>query len=449
MALFPLKVESDEPGRRLVLAGQFPSVPPAALGCLAVVLLLLVAFPIVSALWSFFSGANGGLGIALFGLLSSLAFPAIILIALAAGVRNLKMVTRISVDGAADRIEITQTRLLARTRTSVETIPLADLRGMNVRAARPVSSSSGARDTGLAIQLSLLFRDETARTPRNLSFGVEGLDQREEAGDLALRIAGAAGLGYQRVVRSDPREIELEFGTLGAAGFTPLAAPVAKADYARDVVAPAAEALAAREETPSFDPATLQSEFKVVAWQPGQEVRFRRPLGLVAIGCAPGMLLLGLGPLLFYTMGRAATNTLQDRLIGAGVGGLFGLIFGGLAALVVYTSLPRTVAFDWMERRLRIKGLFRQREYDFAELRSIELKATRYHHSSSKGSSSYTNYGCDLIAHAGDPAQPKAIELLSTTSFREDPDTPYRMALPLATDLAKALGVKRVVTEAS
>lgn len=37
--------------------------------------------------------------------------------------------------------------------------------------------------------------------------------------------------------------------------------------------------------------------------------------------------------------------------------------------------------------------------------------------------------------------------LVKTNEFREDPDTPYRQALPLATELADALGVRRHVID--
>jgi hypothetical protein len=39
------------------------------------------------------------------------------------------------------------------------------------------------------------------------------------------------------------------------------------------------------------------------------------------------------------------------------------------------------------------------------------------------------------------------VAVVETTHLQDDPDTPYRAALPLATELARALGVERRLTE--
>jgi hypothetical protein len=39
--------------------------------------------------------------------------------------------------------------------------------------------------------------------------------------------------------------------------------------------------------------------------------------------------------------------------------------------------------------------------------------------------------------------------LSATIRFRDDPDTPYKMMLPLATELARSLGVARRITDDS
>ena len=125
--------------------------------------------------------------------------------------------------------------------------------------------------------------------------------------------------------------------------------------------------------------------------------------------------------------------------------GVAGLFFGGLSLLVVQTSAAHTVVFDWTERRLRERRLFSQSSYDFSELRAIELKCVRT--TGKGGGSCYCNLIVQLAAPDTDPKPPQAIEILWTKFYPQDPDTPYRMALPLASELAKALGVPRVVTD--
>jgi hypothetical protein len=71
-------------------------------------------------------------------------------------------------------------------------------------------------------------------------------------------------------------------------------------------------------------------------------------------------------------------------------------------------------------------------------------------HRGGKNSSSYHSYRCEVHLHRRDPAPAnKPVVLVKTTEFREDPDTPYRRALPLATELAEALGIERRVTDYS
>jgi hypothetical protein len=448
MAFGGLKVEADEPGRRLVLAGSFPSIPKNAILIVGAIVVLLFGVPAIGSLLTLIrSGFSIG---ALIDLAVSAFFPVTVMVVLLTLARGVRIVSRLSFDRAGDRIEIKEFRLIGAGRDETETIPFADLRGMLVSAASRPGRGTGSQPVpGLGVNVKLLFREETGQQPRQLALAVDGLDKIEEASDLALRLASVARFEYQRVLRSDPRGLEVEFGTLGAQGFFPMPESVAvgKADYAHDQVSQPAQAIAAHESTPPFDPARFKSEFRPLAWLPGQEVRFKRSLGLPAIGCAPGMLLLLAGPLVFVSMGPG--HSLGDRIMPSLVVGVFGLIFGGLAAAAVYTSLPRTVTFDWMARKLTIRGAFRQSDYDFADIRTLELKGVKFHHSPKSGGS-YWTYASALVANLGAlGVETHAIELLQTDSFREDPDAPYRMALPLVTDLAAALGVKRVITDYS
>jgi hypothetical protein len=81
----------------------------------------------------------------------------------------------------------------------------------------------------------------------------------------------------------------------------------------------------------------------------------------------------------------------------------------------------------------------KRREVAFADVAALEVKRER-----TLVRNRYT-YRCGIVAHVRDPvtAAAQAVPLVTTRSFRDDPDTPYRMALPLVTELAAALGVER------
>jgi hypothetical protein len=143
-------------------------------------------------------------------------------------------------------------------------------------------------------------------------------------------------------------------------------------------------------------------------------------------------------------LGGAALLILAIPTVGLGLvpWRALGLVGGGIALLAVTSSAAHTVVFDWSARRLLETSLFSRGSYDFSTLRAIELVCRRT--TGRGGGSCY----CSLVAQVAEGgAKPRALDILSTEFCRYDPDTPYRMALPLATELAQALGVPRVVTD--
>lgn len=115
-------------------------------------------------------------------------------------------------------------------------------------------------------------------------------------------------------------------------------------------------------------------------------------------------------------------------------------MLGVLAAVIGWSSVSRTVTFDWAERRLRLKTLFVERSWDFSALTCLELQRVRLQ--------KYDNYCVELYAQIAVPdGSPKRIELLSTQFYNADPATPYGLGQSLLTDLAKSIDVKQVITD--
>ncbi|HQZ17226.1 MAG TPA: hypothetical protein PLD86_10180 [Vicinamibacteria bacterium] len=297
------------------------------------------------------------------------------------------------------------------------------------------------------VRLTVWWRAGARTRSRSVTFPVEDVNKREEVADLGYRMGRASGLLHSRVLRSDERDIEVEVTRDRVAGSEPLPEFEGPADYARDIVAPQALRAVSVETMPAFVPKEFRSRSRVSVWEPRREVRFHRPAGLIAIGCMPFTLLVLTGPLLLLT--PASPGNLSGKLIISAVLGLAGLFFGWLASEFVSAEAGRTVKLDWAGNRLKIRGAFLGKAHALSDVLELELRSVPQTVRVGRNGS-YLAHSCQVLAHLRPGAVPKDAPLLlvETESFREDPDTPYRQALPLATELAEALNVPRRVTAA-
>jgi len=438
-------------------------VPTAALGCLAAV---LVPFAIPS-LWQ--------LGVALYRAGEMETIELLLTVGSAVfwlgilGFVGFAVFSRgwapltFRADREAGVVEFVE-RHVVTLRDRRQVFPLMELTGLSVETASgrrdravpsSVSSSSSSLFASFTPNVRIRFRiDDGARKAkeRAISIHVEGVDRREEVADFAYRLGAACGLGYQRVVRSDPRDIELDLSAAMGPGHERIPTLEGRANYAANVFSAAAGAAAAEERVPPFDPSQFPCDHKVVKWLPGREVAFRKPVGGAAIGCLPFAVIGFLaGPALFFvSTSRRPETALADRLVPSAFLGLFGVIIGGVALAAVAAALPHRATIDWARQTISMGGLFTRTEIPLADVFAVEARCVHTFHRGGKNSSSYHSYRCEVQLHRRDPAfagQPLA--LVKTTEFREDPDTPYRCTLPLVTELAEALGVERRVTDYS
>ena len=440
-----------------MLEGTVPRIPAAGLGCLA---LFLVPF-VAPGLWHlgsvlFRGGSREPLDL-VFAAFYALVGLTVIGALVHAARRRTWMPIQLRADRDAGLVEFAEHNVLTR-RERRETVPLLQLAGLSLetitgrRGARPTPGfMGGAFDPNVRITMRI---DDGSRKPRAraLALHVEGVDRREEVADLAYRLGAACGLAYQRVVRSDPRDIELEISPSMGPGHERIPPLEGRADYTANVFSAAAVTAAAEERVPPFDPSDFPCDHKVAKWRPGREVAFRKPLGGSAIGCLPFAIagfLVGPGLFILSTSRRPDT-ALADRLIPSAFLGFFGLIFGLIALAAVASALPRRVTLDWARGTISIGGLFRRTEIPLQDVAAIEARCVHTHHQGGKNSASYHSYRCEVLVHRRDPASAgKPVVLVATREFREDPDTPYRRTLPLVTELAEALGVERRVTDYS
>jgi len=449
-----MKLLRDEPQQLLVLESPALGIPPSVGYIVKLLIFGFVVAPVLFFAMSFLGPGQPELPFLAFGALFAV-FWVVGASRVFVGLRKtLRFPRRIRVDRYAGELEIEEEGLLEGAKAEVFRLDRVQRVSVATTLAKPSlgEARSGVRGgprPGVKLNLELLdARERLVR--RELSFLVEHLDKREEVADFAYRFGRAAGLPYSRVVRSDPRELEIELQREAGHGVETVPLFEGPADYARDRVVPQAGRVAAQERIAAFAAADFRGPARVAVWEPRREVHFVKPLGFAAIGCLPFVALVFLGPAAFVFL-RTEPADFGARIIMSVFLGIFGLIFGLVAAAAVGAALPRRVRLDWPAHTLEIGGLVRRRTRPLSDIAELELKCVRTYHSGGKNSGAYNSYRCDAIGHMRNvpEGQPGSEVLVASEEFREDADSPYRMTLPLVVELAEALRVKRRVTDYS
>jgi hypothetical protein len=448
-----VRIVHDVPGDRLTLEGKDqPVVPKAALGCLALFLLPFVFGP-MGAIFGSFSG-DGGTAETVIALVFSAVWYGVLAFGLTAVVRRARAPFRLDVDRSAGELRLVDRNVFGGSKRE-RVLPLARLRSIGVQrslvTARAPSPVATLGDDGMPVALTLVLAREgqpDQTDTERLTIGVADLDQPAEVADFAFRLGAAAGLPFSKVVRNDPRAVEIELSGSRGPGFSASPRDLARADYARDAVAPSAQAALAHEKVAPFDAASFPCAYRVVEWTPGARVVLRKPLTFGAFGCLPFTLLLLTGPVVYLLLLQQPQVELTPRLVAAGLSGLVGLILGTIAVSIVVSALPRSIEIDWPSRTLTVlRTLRRSRVIGIDQLAALELRNIHRIHRSKNSTSHY--YHCEIVAHRreGVPEERGPEPLLETTHFRDDPDRPYQATLPMVTELARALNVERRITD--
>jgi hypothetical protein len=408
-----LKVTADEPGQLLVLEGERLALP------------------------TMLTGVVGGLVGGLVGSLVSLAG--------AEDSEEWWRPRRVHVDREAGTITIDDVQVL-RSEDRSQAIALRDVRALTVRTRyAPPAGQQKAHPFDLDHPRhveAILDRGDGATGVRVVRLEIQGIDSSEKVADLAYRLGAAMGLRHQRVVRSDPRRLEVEMRAEPGPGLEPMPPLEGAADYIGGRVSSGAARAAAEPRIAAFEPAAWPSASRVTRWSPGDEVRFDKPLEGVAVGCLPVALGgLAVGPALWFF--------LHDITVAA-IASALGLAFAGVAMALIAASLPGHVRIDWAGQELTVKSGFRRRRVPLHRVAALELECVRrYSSGSGRSRGGYNAYQCRLRAHVrGETSTAtEPLELVSTRTIDRDPEAPYDAALPLTKALAEALSVEWRVTD--
>jgi hypothetical protein len=448
--MYPLMVWKDDPGKRLVLeeVPGFAIAPVVTIGCLATVFVLLSALPIRSLARAALAGES------LLALLVAGAFELLIgaglLLAVWQTFEATRHVVRLAADAKTGALRIDERGLLgwpSRSRLiRFDQLVAATCEGVVGGGREDAGRGPLAAFAAQGAQVTLhLWIDGTAREEGRKRFrlSVLGLDKREEVADLALRLAAVCGLGYYEVTQSDPRRVTVELSGVRSGTLVAAPLPERRASYDADRVAETAREAVAQEKLPPFDAASFPSEFRVTNWEPGVIVRLEKPARLAALACLPCSLLLLAGPAAFVFILRHADPS--NRLGAAAFALVLGIVLGGAALAAGIDGLPRRVTIDWATGKIGLWRPGKWTEIATYDATAVELVCLR--HKPSRGP---TTYRCEVKVWRRDrdhDDEERATTLVETRSFAGDADTPYGHALPLATELAAALGVPRRITD--
>jgi hypothetical protein len=207
----------------------------------------------------------------------------------------------------------------------------------------------------------------------------------------------------------------------------------------------------------AFDPQWFRSDYRVVRWEPRREVLFDKPLkwGWLAaalLSFLASVLLLG-GAARLLQGGLQPTPTLEQPVIVLVVMAFFVLLLGAGGYACLGVALPRRVHIDWSTATITI-GRFRKKETPFSQIVGLETHRAHQRYAPSRSGSSARvrhYYWCELKAKIrmedGQSAPP--LVLVETEQREGDANGPFLQMLPLAAELANALGVKHDVASSS
>ncbi len=334
---------------------------------------------------------------------------------------------RLVVDRGSGRLEWRRSHVLGLLRWS-GALPLEALEGLSL-AAPPGRS---------ATTLRLAFLVRAGSPERRFELRLPGLDTVERVAEFSLRLAAAAGLPWYRVTLNEGGRFAVEMRPSTRPGFERVPALVG-AD-ARGAASAAAAAAVASERLPPFDPRAFRGDARISVWEPGREVRFDKGWGAWAL-LSPLLLAAPLGPFCYFRLPSLQTMPALPRVVALVMLTLVGLMLALVGWAGLSSGLPRHVRIDWASRGLHVGTLRAKRVVPLAEVEGVLLRNKSYTTGRAQHAMIRTSYWSQVLVRLRAPADPSDELLLQTREFQNLPGPPREMALPLARELAAALGV--------
>jgi hypothetical protein len=204
---------------------------------------------------------------------------------------------------------------------------------------------------------------------------------------------------------------------------------------------------AAVEGVLPFDPQWFRSDYRVTRWEPGRVVQFDKSLSLTGTAFAMFLFLFGgawgwAGALLLKD-GLRPTSSVPHPIAAALVLAALSVLPAAFGLVVLREGFPRHVRLDWAAGTITTGWLWKT-EAPLSGIIGLELIHVHRSGSSNRGRARAANFfWCELEARLrAEAGQGEGRLFIVETEHREgDSSGPYRQMLPLAADLATALGV--------
>ncbi|MBN2369076.1 MAG: hypothetical protein JXO72_01170 [Vicinamibacteria bacterium] len=435
-----LRITSETPGQAVVMEGTRPEVSRTAILELAIALTLIVVgyFWMGPSYWDRWPDVGPDSSFIRMG---AVVFLLVFLGALLHAcylIMRARAILSLAVDSSASSMHVVECGVFGWMRREWR-IALSDLAGATLWAELMQERKEDA-----LLRLTLAVTDKNGAHPHEIQISVLGVNRSEEVADLAFRLGAAACFRAHRVVRNDAFNVEIALTKGEENGDSPLPVLNERAQYAQDIVCAAARSAVAEERIAPFDPKTLTGPFRAVAWEPGRRVRLHRRPGPGLIGGAL-FVLIAAG---FFAMaygGAVNADVPEEAWIGALLFGLFGASLLGYGLWLAHAALPCDVVFDWDRRTILVRRRLRRTTIHFATVEALEMRSqaeTR----TSKNNRRNTYWRCCLtVRHRALEVDGSNQTDLAESAEFENPADPQRQMLPLVTDLANAMNVKRLV----
>jgi hypothetical protein len=194
-----------------------------------------------------------------------------------------------------------------------------------------------------------------------------------------------------------------------------------------------------------FDRSAFRGSLSVATWDPGRDVRFRKGWS-AEILLAPLLLGVALPVAAWLRLPSLHEGDLLPRIVALAMIAMIGLALGLVGFVSLLSGLPREVRFDWPAKELRFSGIRSKRVIPFADLGSIETRGRIYRHRNIRLYTTWYIAAIRVRLRRAEPGDPLDLLLVDTVGSK-DPTEAASMALPLASALAKALGVALVRTD--
>lgn len=274
--------------------------------------------------------------------------------------------------------------------------------------------------------------------PIVVPMSIRYVNRRSKALDLVLRIGAAMGFQGYRITKCTPRALRVMLSRQPETGLRAGAIPSMDDDPTYEASSTEGLPVVPEYEIPPFQPWTCAGPYRVLAWSPGHEVRWERTPPSTASRVVETLVwvLVGfIGAMLMASVYRDYAEDDDPATDACVLGGAFTVVILGLGVRQ-WMRGPKTIHVDWESREVRVDGFLAHSDTPFRDLRSVVLRGHTSAISASGGPQPWAWNWCEMVLWTNTWGL-----VIPGPRYQGDADKPVDVMLPMAVELAKALGL--------